>query len=317
MFLCVALNAAIDKTVVIENFRPDAVHRPSYELVLGGGKSCNVARAARTLGQPAIVTGWVGGHCGRFIEDLLREEGLQTAFVHTAIESRTCLSIQDPASGTTTEIYENGRPVTPADLQTFREVFTGLLPQVEYVTLSGSLPPGAPDDFYAELSCLARQAGARAVIDVGGAGLRQGIDKGCPFMIKCNRSELASAAGEPLDGMDDLNRAVMDLSVRRETLVAITLGGAGAVAADGACLWVAQAPRIRAVSAVGSGDAFLAGLLTGLRTGLPFEECLRLGVAAGSANALMLGAGRLRREDVETLRGQVQIRKEKHVLPGR
>lgn len=310
MLLCVALNAAIDKTVVIENFRLNAIHRPSSELVLGGGKSCNVARAARALGQPAIVTGWVGGHAGRFIEESLRAEGLETAFVHTAGESRTCLSILDPVSGTMTEVYESGRLVTPADLQFFREIYQQLLSQVDYVTLCGSLPPGAPGDFYAELSCLADEAGVLAVIDASGEGLRLGLEKGRPFMIKCNRSELAEVTGRPLGDLDDLKKVITRLSLRQGALVVITLGGAGAVAADGEHLWVAGAPPIQAVSAVGSGDAFLAGLLTGFRTGLPFEECLRLAIAAGSANALQLGAGRLRQEDVEALRGQVQVRKE-------
>jgi tagatose 6-phosphate kinase len=310
MFLCVALNAAVDKTVVIENFCPNAIHRPSFELVLGGGKSCNVARAARTLGQPSIVTGWVGGHAGRFIEDALHEEGLQTDFVYTAIESRTCLSIQDPVSGTTTEIYENGRPVTPADLQAFREKFKKLLGQADYVTLSGSLPPGAPGDFYAELAGMAADAGVRAVIDTGGEGLRQGLEKGRLFMIKCNRSELAEVTGQSLESLDDLKRVIVDQSTRREMLVVITMGGAGAIAANGSQLWLTQAPCIRPVSAVGSGDAFLAGLLTGLRTGLPFSDCMRLATAAGSANALQLGAGRLRLADVDTLREQVLVKEE-------
>ena len=96
MLLCVNANAAVDKTVIVEDFRLNAIHRPSFEMVLPGGKSCNVARAARTLGLPALVTGWVGGHAGNFIEAALQEEGIQTAFIHTALESRTCLSIVDP-----------------------------------------------------------------------------------------------------------------------------------------------------------------------------------------------------------------------------
>jgi len=317
MFLCVALNAAIDKTVVIENFALNAIHRPSYELVLGGGKSCNVARAARTLGQPSIVTGWVGGHAGRFIEEALREEGLQADFAHTAIESRTCLSIQDPVSGTTTEIYENGRPVTPEELEAFRNKYVELLGRADYVTLSGSLPPGVPAGYYAELSRLAREAGVRAVIDTSGAGLRLGIEKGCSYMIKCNRSELAGVTGKPLDSLDELERVIADLSVRHKTLVVITMGGEGALAADGHQVWTVQAPKIKAVSAVGSGDAFLAGLLTGLHTDLPFDECLRLATASGSANALQLGAGRMRLADVEALRGQVHIIRRKNVLSSR
>src|SRR5512133_1961719 len=99
MILCVNPNAAVDRTAVIEDFRLDAIHRPSFELALPGGKGCNVARAARTLGEQPVVTGWVGGYAGQFIQAGLQAEGILTAFVQTAVESRDCLSILDPQSG--------------------------------------------------------------------------------------------------------------------------------------------------------------------------------------------------------------------------
>ncbi|RPJ46153.1 MAG: 1-phosphofructokinase family hexose kinase, partial [Chloroflexi bacterium] len=102
-----------------------------------------------------------------------------------------------------------------------------------------------------------------------------------------------------------------DLAGRLCGQVAITLGAAGAIATEGAAgaqrMWLAQAPRIEAVSAVGSGDAFLAGLAVRLLAKQPFEEALRLAIAAGSANALRLGAGRLNAADVERLLAQVQV----------
>jgi tagatose 6-phosphate kinase len=310
MILCVNANAAIDKTVIVENFQLNAIHRPSFELVLPGGKGCNVARVARTLGLPAMVSGWVGGHAGKFLEEALQEEGIQTAFVHTKQESRTCLSIVDPLNGTLTEIYEKGRPVSAEDLQAFIHLYQEWLGQVDLVTLSGSLPAGVPPRFFADLANQAREAGVRVVLDTSGPALRLGVEEGRPYMLKCNRIELSELIGKPLADLDDIKLAARALAERHAMLVVVTLGAAGAIAVEKGRLWLAQAPRIEAVSAVGSGDAFLAGWACALLGGQTFAEALRLAVAAGSANALQLGAGRLNLEDVERLRGQVVVKEE-------
>ncbi len=108
MILCVNPNPAIDKTVVVPGFRLNTIHRPANVLALPGGKGCNVARALVTLGEPAMVTGWVGGHAGRFIEEGLAAEGIGAAFVHTVAESRTCLSILDSESGASPKFTSAG-----------------------------------------------------------------------------------------------------------------------------------------------------------------------------------------------------------------
>lgn len=311
MILCVNANAAVDKTVVVENYRLNAIHRPKQELIQAGGKSSNVARAAKTLGLEAVVTGWVGGHAGNFIEAALRDEGIQTALVHTAIESRTCYSVVDPLNSTVTEIYERGRPVTEEETQALLAVYREWLGRVELVTLCGSLPSGVSPRLFADLSRLAREAGVPAVVDTSGEALRIAIEEGRPYMLKCNRAELAEATGQALESPDDLKRSVRRLCAERGMIVVITLGAAGAAAAENGRVWLAQAPQIQAVSAVGSGDAFLAGLARGLLSGQSFDACLRMAVAAGSANTLQLGAGRLNLADFEALLPQVQVMEEK------
>ncbi len=307
MILCVNANSAVDKTVVVDNFRLNGIHRPSFELALPGGKGCNVARVARALDQQPVVAGWVGGHAGLFIEDGLRAEGIQTAFIHTRVESRECFSILDRSTGAMTEIYEKGRPVEPAELEAFYRLYQEWLPKVEIVTLSGSLPPGVPDRFYARLIRMAREAGVRSALDSSGEPLRIGVEEGSPDLLKCNWSELSGLVDEPLERLDEVREVIRGLAGRKCAQVVITLGGVGAIAAGGERTWLAQAPHIEVVSAVGSGDAFLAGLVCGMVEKKSFQESLRLAVAAGSANALQLGAGRLDRTDVERLLGQVKV----------
>ncbi|MCZ7672489.1 MAG: PfkB family carbohydrate kinase [Chloroflexi bacterium] len=127
-------------------FRVGAIHRPETVQSVAGGKGCNVARAC-TLGEKPMVTGWVGGTAGQFIERELEKEGIATDFVYTDFESRTCTSILDSHNQTMTEIYEKGEPVPPEKvaemLVHFREKVNG----ATAVSLSGSIPPGVPTIF--------------------------------------------------------------------------------------------------------------------------------------------------------------------------
>jgi tagatose 6-phosphate kinase len=318
MILCVNPNAAIDKTVTVERFQINAIYRPSFELALPGGKGCNVARAAQALGEQAVVAGWAGGHAGRFIVDGLRAEGIGAAFVRTKEESRTCLSIHDPVLGTMTEIYEKGRLVSEKEVRAFYDLYRKWLPRAAVVALSGSLPPGVPADFYAELIRLARREGIPAILDSSGEALRVGWEIGKPAMLKCNRAELSDLAGRSLAELDDLLETIRGLGALWNAMVVVTLGAAGAAACEpvaeypagarhAARTWLAQPPRVEAASAVGAGDAVLAGIACGMVNGQPFQDALRLGIAAGAANTLMLGAGCLRKEDVDILLDQVRV----------
>src|SRR5512146_40318 len=121
MILCLNLHAAIDKTIVVSSFAVNKIHRPESVVSLAGGKGCNAARALKTLGETPVVSGWVGGFAGQFIENELQREGIQTAFIHTDFESRTCTSILDREKQTMTEIYEIGEPVPLEKINELRE----------------------------------------------------------------------------------------------------------------------------------------------------------------------------------------------------
>jgi tagatose 6-phosphate kinase len=298
MILCVNPNAAIDKTVIVPGFRLNEIQRPERVLAIPGGKGCNVARALKVLGESPVVTGWVGGFAGQFIEAGLRAEGIGSAFVQTAFESRTCLSILDPDARTMTELYEKGDDVPAEQVDAFVRWFSKSVGQYAAVTLSGSLPPGVPADLYARLTVSARAAGVPVMLDAGGEALRAGIEAS-PFLVKPNEEEFAGLVGDQVRGGPELARAAREIAVRHRTLVVISLGADGALAADLDGAWHVRPPRVRVVSAVGSGDSMLAGITWGVVRGLALPEAVRHGVAAGTANALTVGAGVFTKTDFE------------------
>ena len=307
MILCVNLNAAIDKTAVINTFQLGQIHRPELIKMLPGGKGCNVARALKLLGEAPVVTGWVGGTAGQFIENGLQQEGIGTDFVYTAFESRTCLSILDSSSQVLTEIYEKGDTVPPVKVAEMLELFEATVGKYTAVTLSGSMPPGVPTDFYAQLIELAHKAGVPAFLDSSKEALLQGV-AAKPFLIKPNETEVAVLAQRELTSLTDFAAAAAEISTRYETIVVLSLGKEGAIAAQGETAVHVQNPIVEAKSAVGSGDSLLAGLVVGFGNGRSLAESVRYGVAAGTANTLVLGAAQFTRQDFERIYAETVVK---------
>src|SRR5215217_6586433 len=121
VILTVTLNAAIDRTVAVPNFRLGRRHRAVESRTVAGGKGVNVARALKLLGRPVIATGLAGGPTGARILELLAEEAILNDFTRIGGESRTNLAIIDPTSGEQTEINERGPEVTPDEVDQFIE----------------------------------------------------------------------------------------------------------------------------------------------------------------------------------------------------
>lgn len=304
MILCVNPNAAIDKTVIVSPFRLGKIHRPQAVKALPGGKGCNVARALKTLGETPVVSGWVGGTTGQFIENGLHDEGIQTSFVHTGFESRTCLSIVD--GPTITEIYESGEPIPIEDVAAMHDHFRAIIRGCDAVTFSGSLPPGVPDNFYHDLIMAANAAGVPTFLDSSRDPLKLGLEAK-PLLFKPNEDEAAILTGREIHTVVDCIEVARMLAHRYEPMVVISLGPEGAVAARGDEILHVKNPKVEAKSAVGSGDCMLAGLAYGFAHGFAFEDALRHGIAAGTANTLTIGAGTFTLDDFERVRALVTI----------
>jgi tagatose 6-phosphate kinase len=308
MILCLNLNAAIDKTIVLSSFELNKIHRPESVIALAGGKGVNVARALKTLGEVPVISGWVGGFAGQFIESELQREGIRTDFVHADFESRTCTSILDSEKQTLTEIYEVGEPVPVEKVNQLRDHIRAIIKNYEALTLSGSLPAGVPFDFYADLIKIAKEADVLTFFDSSGNALRKGVEAG-PFLVKPNEAEVKSLLGVGPNDSLDFAQAASEVSTRFGIKVLLSLGANGAIAANGKEVFVVKNPSVDVKSAVGSGDCMLAGLTYGFLHGFLFEEAVIYGVAAGTANTLSIGAGQFDIKDFEKLRGQVKISK--------
>src|SRR5665809_27718 len=172
MIITVTLNAAIDKTLAVPNFRLGRRHRAVEQRALAGGKGVNVARALKALGQPVIATGFAGGPTGTRIIEQLTKEAILNDFVRIREESRTSTAVVDPASGEQTEINEHGPEVSEAELELFRDKLLYLAKGAAICVFAGSLPRGADPGLYGELVHELRKLGVTTLLDSEGEALR-------------------------------------------------------------------------------------------------------------------------------------------------
>ena len=308
MILCVTPNPAVDRTLTVSDFHMGEVYRAQHTIVAAGGKGLNVARVITHLGADACCTGFLGGHSGRLFWQLLENEGLPGFWTYVPGETRTCVIVADAAMRQSSVINEAG-PTIKA------EFWAGLLQQtidasvgIDAVCICGSLPPlddvSTFQTWLADLQFAMREREIPVWVDSSGLGLQTAL-KIPGLSIKVNEFEAAQALGEQAGDPEWAVAAASRLFERMKAPVALTLGARGAVFVNAELKLYADAPQVDAVSTVGSGDSFLAGLIMN-PDDLP-ELRLQRAVAVGAANTLSYGGGRFEMADYQRLLAEVKI----------
>jgi len=308
MLICVSPNPALDRRLQLGELGRGRVNRALSARPLAGGKAAHVAMAARALGEEAMWVGFLGGGAGDEVEQGLAELRIPAVIVRTESGTRSNLEVVEH-DGTITEILEPGGGVTAGEVERFLsmcgDVFAEWGARAQ-VALSGSLPPGAPEDFYAQLTRLARAEGCRVLLDTSGEPLRRGLEAG-PDLVKPNREEAGWLTGRDLDDDRAVAGAALRLFAAGARSVAITLGERG-------LLWqhdassspvVAPTPRVDARSTVGCGDATLAGLAVAYKRRYSDEHTVAFAAACGAANCLAEAPGMIEAAEVRRLTGSI------------
>ncbi len=313
MIITVTLNAAIDKTLAVPNFRLGRRHRAVEQTSMAGGKGVNVARALKALGQPVIATGLAGGPTGTRIIEQLTEEAILNEFVRIREESRMSTAVVDPTSGEQTEINERGPAVSEAELELFVDKLLYLAKGAAVCVFSGSLPRGVDPGLYARLVTELHRIGVLSVLDSEGEPLRLAARAG-PSILSPNELEAEELVGHEFADEDDRRTAVREIVElgAREALMTRADGCLALLGGDGDAARPRQLCRatlepLEPVSSVGSGDAFLAGYVAARYSGREDLDCLRFGVACGAESTQHFGAGVLDPREVDRLLAEVQL----------
>jgi 1-phosphofructokinase/tagatose 6-phosphate kinase len=294
VIITVTPNAAVDKTLTVPNFRTGFRHRASESLTLPGGKGVNIARALKTLGEPVVVTGLVGGRAGQQIVEGLTRENILNDFVHIGGESRTSTAVVDPTTMTQTEVVEYGPVVSDAETASLLDKIEYLAKGSRFLVLAGSLPRKVSEDFYAVVLQRVRKHRCFVVLDSAGEPLRRGV-RGRPNLVLPNLREAEDLVGHEFhDDQDLIDATGIVCAMGARNVIIKTQHGCVArfqVGRKQRVLHASITPLETVVSTVGSGDAFLAGFVSARFRKLDLPECLRHALAAGAANTQRYGAG--------------------------
>ncbi len=299
-------NPVLDRTLTVPRIIFNEMTRATSSRLDWGGKGFNVSRALQALGTESVAMGFVGGATGRMLEQGLSDVGIATDFVRIVGETRTNIVITDADAERYVKVNEAGPTVQAEELAAFIERVRERVRPGDVWVLSGSLPPGVPSDFYAQLVALVQAKGAKALLDASGEALRLGC-AASPYLVKPNAVEAEEVTGQKISSDADMFSAAEYFLRQGIKLVALSLGADGLLlASEQRAVW-ARPPDVQARNPVGAGDALLAGIAWALACESPLESIARWGVASGTAAAAREGVSAGTRAQVEALYKQVQI----------
>lgn len=298
--LTVTMNPALDVSAITPGVHPTRKLRCDQVQRHPGGGGVNVARVLQRLGADCAALCLLGGPTGELLAQLLKEESVTCLPVAVAGHTRESFTVLD--SGTQQE-YRFVLPGPDIHADEIQAIFALLAwqPPAQFVVASGSLPPGVPDDFYAQLTQVANSWGAKMVVDGSGAALKAALGQGV-FMAKPSLREMREATGLPLNALVDVQSEARSwVDQDQAQIVVVSLGAQGALLVSRQLSLYAPPLDMHLVSAVGAGDSFVAAMVWSLLQGHDVAKAFRFGVAGGSAALGSSGTGLCAAADVHRL----------------
>jgi len=284
--LTITMNPSIDISTTVGRVVPSRKLRCAAARRDPGGGGINVARVVHRLESDVTAMFPAGGECGQQLRRLMDEENIRSHAIHIDEDTREDFTVVETVSGNEYRFVATGPNLSEPEWRACLAAVAAFHENIDVIVASGSLPPGVPVDFYAEIAKIARERSTPIVLDTSGAPLRAALEYGVDI-LKPSLREMRELTGEQLADPAACVAACRNIvTAGKAKAVALTLGSQGAILATAEGAWRAWPLPIHAVSTVGAGDSFLAAMVCALASGLNYVEAFRHGVAGGTA-ALM------------------------------
>ncbi|MGD0233920.1 MAG: 1-phosphofructokinase family hexose kinase [Syntrophorhabdales bacterium] len=305
MIYTVTLNPSLDRIIDIDELIYDDVNQILEEKRQVSGKAIDVARVIGGLGGHSCLLGLVGGYNGFEVEGRLINEGIVCDLGKLSGETRTNIIIHQTRKKLQTLFSASEPQVTPAELAAFYNKLCEI-PRDSYVVISGSVPPGISENFYAQIITSLAGKNVRIILDADGEALRRGV-KAKPFLIKPNIHEFGRLVEKNVRDVDEIIEKV-DPYLAFVRYIVVSMGARGVVAVSQTERYQVVPPKVNVKSSIGAGDALIGGLVYALSEGSSFADALTLGVACGTASTLNAAGVFCSGDDVENIRKEVLVK---------
>lgn len=300
------LNPTIDNSSEADTVQHTHKVRTTGEKFDPGGGGINVARVLSRLGSEVEAVYFAGGVTGSVLCGLLDRTGLRHRYVTIAGDTRISLAVYETRSGKEYRFVPQGPEIKASECRECLDLVRKI--ECSWLVLSGSLPRGVPDDFYAQIVDIVRGRGIRVVLDTSGAALKSTLAQGGVHLVKPSLGEMEQLVDRCLSDRDELVEAATAIIENGQAkIVVVSMGHNGAMLVQAGRVLALPAIPVEPLSAVGAGDSFVAAMTHGLAAGRPVEQAFRLGIAAGTAAVLTPGTDLCHRSDVERLAATIGV----------
>ena len=281
MILTLTPNPALDITYAVPRLHVGESHRVSVTGTHAGGKGLNVAGVLACMEIEHVAIAPVGErHCDFFAEDAA-QRGIRLRIVDTPVQLRRSVAIFS-TDGHTTVLNEQGESQPEQVWDEITEIVRETARSGDVFAISGSLPPGTPDEALVSLCRVAAHAGAELVVDGRGRWVSE-VLSAVSVLVKPNASEALS-----MTDIEDPTDAAHALVAQGAWAALVSRGADGLVLVTATGRVIEARPSTPGVgNATGAGDALTAAITAGL-DGVPRDEVdwpavLRVGVAWSAA----------------------------------
>ncbi len=296
----VTFSPSIDKSFATPELVPDKKLRCTAPHLDPGGGGINVARAIKILGGEVTAVFPSGGYTGKQFNQLLEDEGVPAVIIECKNETRENIVVVDQSKNLQ---YRFGMPGSDLMETEWKEILHVIdsMDAIDFLVCSGSLPPGVPEDIYARLAVMAKQKGAKCIVDTTGRSLKLAIESGL-YLIKPNLGELSAFVGKEYLSNEDVKEIAMSIiSTGQCEVVVVSMGPAGAMLVSKDVVEIYTSLKVERKSTVGAGDSMVAGIVYSLSLNKSLQEAVRYGIACGTAATMNPGTELCRKEDVDAL----------------
>lgn len=306
-FVTFTPNPALDVSTSVERLVDAHKMRCDSPQVHPGGGGINVARVLHRLGGDVLAIYPCGGPTGERLHALLHAEGVPDLRLPIAGETRESLTVHERDGGREYRFVLPGPALNDAEWDASLRSLRHSDNPPAWVIASGSLPPGVAVQGHAQVARVARDMGARMVVDTSGPALAAALQAGV-WLVKPSLRELAELTGHPLETTAAQREAARRLiETGQAQMVALSLGQHGALLVTATECLQARALPVTVTSSVGAGDSFLGALVWALDRGESPAQALASAVAAGAAAVMSAGTALCQPQEVQALRTQVQV----------
>ncbi len=293
--ITVTANTAIDHVIALPPFALGDTVIAHSSRSFAAGKGINVAKALVSLNHPVIALGFVGQQ-SRHEFEALQSHLLKTDFTYVDSKTRSNITLTSNAAEAETHIRTTGYTVTAADCEHLFNQLKAHAEAGDSVVLSGSLPPGAPADFYKHLISICHLQGAKVILDSSGVALQDALSA-CPDLIKPNHNELEALMDTTLPDEPSIIAAAHRIVSQGIPCVVVSRGSKGALAVTAkqviSATLASPPPPTQIISTIGCGDAMVAGLALATLQNLELTAAFKLAMTCATANLFTAEPGRL------------------------